>query len=289
MALPKVTVICICYNQARFVRQAIESVVTQSHPNIQLLVVDDASTDDSVTVIGECLAALPQVRFFPLSKNLGNCGAFNHALRYADGDFVIDLAADDILMPERIAKGVRALTEAGPRYGVNFCDAYWMAEDGHVLYRHSERFPHSTIPQGDIYSKLIERFFICSPAMMFRMEVIRELGGYDEALAYEDFDFWIRSSRRWQYCYTPDVLIRKRIVSNSMSQKQFRFFSPQLRSTYRVCEKILALNRTTDEQKALARRIRYEMRVSIRLLHFPLLIRYVGLLIRNSRKQYPAG
>ncbi len=287
MVSPKVTVICICYNQARFVREAIESVIAQSHPNVQLLVVDDASTDESVEVIRRCLDNFPQVRFFPLSRNSGNCRAFNYALRHAEGDFVIDLAADDVLMPDRVAEGVRALTEAGPDYGVDFCDAYWTAEDGNILYRHSDRFPHSTIPQGDIYRSLIERFFICSPAMIFRMEVIRELEGYDETLAYEDFDFWIRSSRRWLYHYTPDVLIRKRVVRDSMSQKQFSFFSRQLDSTFRVCEKILALNRTGSEQKALARRIRYEMRVCLKLLRVSLFLRYARLLIRNSRMEYP--
>ncbi|MDQ2657738.1 MAG: glycosyltransferase, partial [Bacteroidota bacterium] len=243
--------------------------------------------DESAEVIRLCLADFPQVQFFPLSVNSGNCRAFNYALRHAEGDFVIDLAADDVLMPNRIAEGVRALTAAGPGYGVDFCDAYWTAEDGSILYRHSDRFPHSTIPQGDVYTELIERFFICSPAMIFRIEVIRELDGYDETLAYEDFDFWIRSSRRWLYHYTPNVLVRKRIVKGSMSQKQFSLFSPQLDSTYRICEKILALNRSLSEQKALARRIRYEMRVCLRLFRLQLLLRYGRLLIRNSRMVYP--
>jgi glycosyltransferase involved in cell wall biosynthesis len=262
------------------------SVVDQTYPNIQLLVVDDASTDDSVDVIREIGARHPRIEFFPLSRNVGNCQAFNHALRHATGDYIIDLAADDILLPERVGKGVLALWEAGDTFGVNFTDADWIAENGMHLYRHSMRFPHATIPQGDIYKELIARFFICSPSMMFRRSVLDALGGYDEDLAYEDFDFWIRSSRNFYYCYTPEVLVKKRVVKHSMSQKQFAFFSPQLKSTFRVCEKIMALNRNHAEQKALGKRILYEMRLSLRWLHFSLAKEYVKLYFINRRLRY---
>ena len=286
MATPLVSVICLCYNQAQFVEEAIASVMQQNYSNIQLIVVDDASTDNSVSVIEACRKKYPDITFFPLVKNVGNCKAFNEALSYAEGDYIIDLAADDVLLPDRVTKGVEALVNAGPAYGVNFTDAEWMAEDGSFLYRHSDRFPHATVPQGDIYRELIQRFFICSPTMMYRAETVRSLGGYDESLTYEDFDFWIRSSRRYYYDYTPEVLVKKRVVRRSMSDKQFSFGSRQLYTTYRVCEKIMALNQNSEEQKALARRIRYEITVCIRLFAFRLMTRYLRLYIRNTDLRY---
>jgi hypothetical protein len=174
----------------------------------------------------------------------------------------------------------------GPPYGVNFTDAYWIGTGGEILSKHSDRFPHRTIPQGDVYRHLIERFFICSPTVMFTRVVIEALGGYDENLAYEDFDFWIRSSRRFHYCYTPEVLMKKRIVKKSMSAKQFRWFSPQQYTTYTVCKKIMALNATVEEQAALGRRILYEVYVSLRLLMLPLACRYLVLWVKNRARQY---
>lgn len=286
MSTPTVTVICLCYNQSRFVMEAITSVITQTYPAVQLIVVDDASTDDSVHVIEQCVRQYPEILFFPLSKNVGNCKAFNLALSHAVGEYVIDLAADDVLLPGRIQGGVDALSRAGARYGVHFTDADWIDSDGALLYRHSDRFPHNTVPQGDVYKHLIQRFFICSPTMMYRAETIRALGGYDESLTYEDFDFWIRSSRRYYYCYTPEVLVRKRVVKDSMSRRQFSFRSPQLESTYRVCEKILSLNRTAEEQVALGSRIRYELSVCLRLLALRLGMRYVRLYLANARMKY---
>lgn len=285
MGLPTVTVICLCYNQARFVEEAINSVLAQTYPHVQLIVVDDASTDDSVSAIGKLVALYPEIQFLPLEKNVGNCKAFNRALAHAEGDYIIDLAADDMLFPGRVASGVEVLSKAGSSCDVQFTDAEWVAEDGSHLYWHSDRFPHHTIPQGNIYKDLISRFFICSPTMMFRREVIQSLSGYDENLSYEDFDFWIRSSRNFRYCYTPEVLVKKRVVRNSMSHKQFTLFNPQQRSTYRVCEKIMALNRSADEKKALAKRILYEMRVCLRLLDFTLFVKYIILYIRNARRR----
>ena len=286
MSVPRVTVICLCYNQRRFVKAAIESVLTQTYSNIELIVVDDASTDDSIAVIEACIARYPGIKFLALEKNSGNCKAFNSALIHAQGQYIIDLAADDLLLPDRVSKGVATLAKAGDEFGVHFCDADWISEEGRTIYRHSDRFPHTTIPEGDIYRHLIERFFICSPTMMFGRNVIESLGGYDESLAYEDFDFWIRSSRNFLYCYSADVLVRKRVVKNSMSHKQFRMFSPQLESTFKVCTKIMALNRSGDEQKALAKRIEYEIGVCLRLLHLPLAIKYVGLYFQNQRLRY---
>lgn len=281
-----VSVICLCYNQSRFVEEAINSVLGQSYSNIQLIVVDDHSIDDSVSVIEACLNKYPQITFFPLPKNVGYCKAFNYALRHAEGEYIIDLAADDVLLPERIHKGVNSLIKAGPRYGVNFTDAEWITEGGSLLYRHSDRFPHEGVPQGDVYRELIQRFFICSPTMMYRTATIRSLDGYDESLAYEDFDFWIRSSRDFYYCYTPEVLVKKRIVKHSMSHKQFSFGSPQLYSTYRVCQKIMTLNRNKAEQEALAKRIRYEIGVCMRLFSLPLMMKYLSLYLGNSRFRY---
>ncbi len=285
MTAPLVTVICICYNQARFVAQALRSVAEQTYSNIQLLIVDDASTDNSVEVITTFLRDFPDAQFFPLPQNVGNCKAFNHALRYAKGDYVIDLAADDMLLAERIAAGVEALTREDGRYAVNFSDAVIVDAEGKELYRHSQRFPHEAIPQGDVYRALIARYFILSPTIIAKTAMVKEIGGYDESLAYEDFDFMIRSSRRYWYCYTPECLVAKRIVGGSLSEEQFKFFSAQLRSTFRVCEKILTLNRTFAEQKALSQRIRYEIGVALRL--YPsLAIRYAFLWLRNKRMKY---
>src|SRR5260221_4219401 len=281
MERPLVSVICLCYNHARFVKEAIASVFRQTHPAVQLVVVDDASTDNSVQVIRESRKDQPYITFLPLLQNVGNCRAFNKGFALSTGAFIIDLAANDVLNSNRMPVGVDALASRGPDYGVHFSDAELIDESGNRIGYHSDRFPHASIPQGDIYHDLISRYFINSPTMMMRRSVLEKLGGYDESLAYEDFDFWIRSSREWKFAYTAEPLVKKRILKNSMSIDQFRRKSIQLISTFRVCEKILQLNRTTDETKALSKRIRYEMKRAAVLREWGLALDYFKLLLRN--------
>lgn len=274
---PVVTVICICYNHERFVREALDSVVKQTYPHVELIVVDDASTDNSVAVIKDWVAVHPQTRFLSLNLNGGNCRAFNTGLREAKGKYIIDLSADDVLMPERITKGV-ALLESHPEAGVQFSDAELIDSAGRSLGFHSDRFPHSTIPQGRIFSALLARYFINSPTMMMRKELLDALGGYDESLAYEDFDFWIRSAKRTAYMYLPEVLVRKRTVPLSMGKQQYKLRSRQARSTLIVCQKALALCSDALEFRALRTRITYELRQALRVGDFSLAWDYFGLL-----------
>src|SRR6266850_6384990 len=222
MERPPVSVICLCYNHARFVKEAIASVFRQTHPAVQLVVVDDASTDNSVQVIRESMQDHPEITFLPLLQNVGNCRAFNKGFALSTGAFIIDLAADDVLKPSRMTVGVDAFASLGPDYGVHFSDAELIDESGNRIGYHSDRFPHASIPQGDIYKHLISRYFINSPSMMIRRSVLERLGGYDESLAYEDFDFWMRSSREWKFCYTAEALVKKRMLKDSMSKDQFR-------------------------------------------------------------------
>jgi glycosyltransferase involved in cell wall biosynthesis len=267
MSHPLVTVVCLCYNHERFVAEAIRSVLTQSYENIQLIVADDASTDNSVAVIREALAAHPQVETLFLPQNLGNCKAFNRALPRVKGEYVIDFAADDVMTPDRIEKQVNFFSTLESSYGVVFTNALYIDEQGkimrdHYLYLFNKALLQ-TIPQGDVYPQVIARYFIASPTMMVRMSVMRALNGYDEALTYEDFDFWVRSSREYKYAFLNERLTRIRRSARSMSTGWYKPGDKQLHSTYLVCKKIAVLNRTEEERKALLTRLHYELRQSV--------------------------
>ena len=160
MSKPLVSVICLCYNHERFVEEALRSVKTQTYPNVQLIVVDDRSTDGSVEIITRFLNDIGDAEFMPMSANLGSCRAFNKALEKATGEFIIDLAADDVLMNNRIQKGVEAFLSADASTGVHFSDAELIDETGKLLGLHSDRFPHANVRQGDVYEEILKKYFI---------------------------------------------------------------------------------------------------------------------------------
>lgn len=281
-----VSVICLCHNHQQFVATAIQSVLDQDYPNVELIVVDDASTDGSQEEISQKIAGT-DINFISQSKNLGHCRAFNIGLQHSAGNYIIDLSADDILLPERISEGIKDF-QLSKKAGVHFSDAYLCDEDGNRFGTHYQRDAHdqliSKVPTGDIYSELISRYFICPPTMMIKRSVLEELGGYDESLEYEDFDFWIRSSRKSPYIMSSKALTVRRILKSSDSKRQFAFRSKHAFSTYRVCEKIYNLNESRNEDVALLGRVKYEIRLCLKTLNIELIPNYITLMRKVKKR-----
>lgn len=306
MQSPIVSVICLSFNHERFIEEAVQSVLNQTYPAIELILADDASKDGTPYIIERIKNQYPQIKTLLLTENLGNCKAFNKALALATGDFIIDLAADDILYPERVTRQVSFFQQHGPAYGVVFSDARYIDASGKHLYNHFEYIFKKDlikeVPQGDIFSIVIKRYFIPSATLMVRKELMDTLQGYDETLAYEDFDFWVRSSRISLYGFIPEILTTIRKHSGSMSEGWYKKGDKQLHSTYLICLKILKLCRNEDELKSLEIRVRYELRQSVfshnrtEAIHFYTLLRTLkkntitdNLLIILSRTRLPVS
>lgn len=277
-AQPLVSIICLCHNQGKYVAEAIESAWLQEHENIELIVVDDASSDNSKQEIAGKIAGT-DTTFISLDENVGNCKAFNMGLKKSAGVFIIDLAADDYLLPNRVSEGLKFFSEG---IGVNFTDAMLLDEDDNYIGTHFKRSESGKlldiIPEGNIYSELIQRHFISAPTMMIKREVLEQLGGYDEYLSYEDFDFWIRSSRNWNYSFVDQVLVKKRLLAGSHSSKQFAFRSHHQNSTLTVCQKIKKLNQNKGEKAALRKRCWYEIRQCVRQGNISIIPAFLKLL-----------
>ena len=271
-SLPTVSVICLCHNHAPYVKEAIVSVANQSYPQVELIVVDDGSTDGSKEIIKEIITT--DVAFINIEKPIGNCKAFNRGFDVSSGSFIIDLAADDVLLPERISEGTHSFKKHD--IGVNFCNVKNIDGAGNSLGFHF--LQSDVVPDGNIYEHLIQTYFISPPSMMIKREVLEDLGGYDESLTYEDFDFWIRSSRKYAYKYTNQTLVKKRILKKSFSSEQRSFLNRHQQSTLRVCQKIKTLNRTIGENKALKKRVLYEMKQCIKQGNIHLLPAFLKLL-----------
>lgn len=264
---PLVTVICLCYNHEMFVAEAIRSVINQTYEKIEIIIADDASNDGSVDIIKKIIRDQPGIKSLFLEDNLGNCKAFNRALKLATGEFIVDFATDDVMLPERIQKQIEHFNTLDESYGVVFSNADYIDKNGQFLRNHFEHLRRHglirEIPEGDVYQQVLSRYFIPSPTMISRRVVFERLDGYDERLSYEDFDFWIRSSRDFRYSFLDEVTTRIRISPTSMSRGWYVKGDKQLHSTYLVCKKAVALNRNESEVKSLAIRLRYELRQSV--------------------------
>ncbi|MDX5482914.1 MAG: glycosyltransferase [Hymenobacteraceae bacterium] len=285
-ALPLVSVICLCYNHARFIAEALDSVLAQTYPNLEIIIVDDCSTDHSVEIIEQYLRKYPQLTFISTGSNQGNTRAFNMGWQASRGQYIIDFATDDVLMPNRVEKQVQAFVHLDESYGVVYSDAEYIDDDSNHIGFHCKRNNDGEVvsfaPSGDIFKDLLGRYFICPPTMMMKRIVLNELGGYDESLAYEDFDFWVRSSRNYKYFFLADVTTKRRVHAHSLSQQWYKPGSLLVASTVKVCEKAARLIRTPEEKQALTKRLRYEARHSYLTGHYEQTERFLELMRNHA-------
>ncbi len=283
--ISQVSIICLCYNHGNFVKKAIASVLSQNYANIQLIVVNDASSDDSHTKILEILPT--QHRYIKHEQNQGMCKSFNEALSYATGKYIIDLAADDILLPHKVSTQVNAFENLPENYGVVFSDAYLVLEDGRKQGTFYERDKSGKIlkkvPSGDVFKAILQEYIVCSPTIMVKKVLFEELGGYDPNLVYEDYDFFVRSSRNWFYHFIDEPLMIRTIVHSSDSSK---FYLPQnqhLVSTLAVQKKAQKLIKSKEESQSLAVWTRYFIRQCFFTHHWQLGQQFGNLLAEIDR------
>src|SRR5258706_4201555 len=165
MESPLVSVVCLCYNHETFVKEAIASVLGQTYSNIQVIVVDDCSTDASVTVIQQVISQCSQkVQHLFLKQNVGNCKAFNAGLTLVKGDFIIDFSTDDVMMPDRIQKQVDFFEKQSEQVGVVFTDAVYVNENGKTFRNHYDylftKKLIARVPHGDVFRDVLTTYFI---------------------------------------------------------------------------------------------------------------------------------
>jgi glycosyltransferase involved in cell wall biosynthesis len=285
--LPLVTIICLCYNHEQFVIESLNSILNQSYQNIELIIADDYSTDDSKNTIQSWLKNYPEIKFISNETNLGNTKTFNKALQFAKGNYIIDLAADDILIPDCVEKQINTfLNSEQKKLGIVYGNAELISENNtHIRYYYevnTEKKVLKSPASGDIYlAMLSQSSMICSVSSMVKREVLEQLNGYNENLAYEDLDLWIRTSRNYNFEFIDSILIQKRELENSLGSQFYKKNNSRTRkinhSTYLIIKKTISLNKTKKENKALLKRLHYEMDKAYKTYDILLFIKYIPI------------
>jgi len=200
-------------------------VQRQTYENIQLIIMDDASSDDSVSVINRWLKDNQvSCTFVSHEINLGICRTLNEALSYAEGKYVAMVAADDLWLPEKTERQVAIMECSDQGVGAVFSDAMQIDETGNVIQRsvlslNKKAFNLERGLDGDIYLDLLTANFIAAPTVLILKNCYKEIGLYDENLIYEDYDMWLRLSRRYKMKYDGLTTAKYRIHANSAMRK----------------------------------------------------------------------
>jgi len=187
---PLVSVIVPAYNVRRFIRRSLASLLAQTYPHLEVIVVDDGSTDGTADAVREL--ADPRI-VYVRQDNLGIGAARNSGIRASRGEYVTLLDADDVYLPEKVRKQVTFL-EQHPEYAAVYCNAInYFSRNPRRLYRN--RVPH---PSGEIFRELLSSSFINPNTIMIRRSVL--LAGFmfpegGRGRYAEDYDLFLRMAR----------------------------------------------------------------------------------------------
>ncbi|MGN6404926.1 glycosyltransferase family 2 protein [Sinomonas sp.] len=191
---PKVSVVIPCYNYGHFLPRAVQSVLEQPGVDVQIIVVDDASSDGSARIAEEISVAEPRVAAVVHEANAGHIATYNDGLSRCTGDYVVLLSADDLLAPGALARAA-ALFEARPGLALVYGRAPSFSEEPP---RPVKRPVSWTIWSGPEWIERICRRgtnVIANPEAIVRREVVERLGGYDPRLPHTaDLYFWLQAA-----------------------------------------------------------------------------------------------
>src|SRR5438093_705810 len=188
--MSKVSIIIPAYNQAKFLAQAIDSALQQTHPDLEVIVIDDGSTDDTSEIAARFAN---QIRYIH-QDNTGLPGARNRGIRESKGEYLCFLDSDDFYHPEKIQRQV-ALLDADPRLGFVYCDIITTDEAGQPLAEQCSVNSASRQMSGNIFQTLMMAGYFPPHTVMIRRQVLDAVGDFDPPLGgHADYDLWLRVS-----------------------------------------------------------------------------------------------
>jgi glycosyltransferase involved in cell wall biosynthesis len=208
------SIVMAAYNAAPYIRETVESALAQTYKSVEIIVVDDGSTDGTREVLAPYIErnAITYIR----QENKGPSAARNVGIAHSRGEFIAFLDADDIFMPEKVEKQVGYLA-AHPECGVSYCGVR------HFEDTHPERLMQlkgNYYSGKDVLPGLLGKNFIITLSVVLRRSAIDMVGGFDESFRRsEDWELWFRLAHHGvQFSYLPEVLAECRLHAGSLSR-----------------------------------------------------------------------
>ena len=209
---PLVSVVVASYNQSQFIQETIDSILNQDYPALELIVVDDGSTDGTAEIL-QGYASDRRVKVI-YQENSGQTVAKNRGCKEASGKYIAFCDSDDYWLPGKLTDQV-ACAEADGNIAVVYGESAWINERGETIPRY--RTPRHS---GRITAQLLFENFVTFPTVMVRRDVFEEVGGFDEQLTMSiDYDLWLRISVGHDFLYVPKDYACYRIWGGQMSRR----------------------------------------------------------------------
>lgn len=199
----KITVVTPSYNQGKFIKRTIESVLSQDIQDLEYIVMDGGSTDETV----EILKSYGNRITWKSEKDKGQTDAVNKGIKMASGDIIGWLNSDDIYYPGAITK-VMEVFEEHPEINVVYGNANHIRED--------DSFIEEYYTEDFDYERLKDICFICQPSLFFRKKLVDEYGYLDDKLQYcMDYDYWLRLGKGEKFYRLNELIAGSRLYDDN--------------------------------------------------------------------------
>jgi glycosyltransferase involved in cell wall biosynthesis len=210
---PVVSVVTPAYNVAATISETIASVAAQSWREFEMIIVDDGSTDETPVLLARHARRYPWISWFT-QANAGVAAARNAAIAMARGEFIAFLDADDVWEPNKLALQIAAF-ESNPGAAFIYTDMRDFHPDRD---RRRTLFQQKQPARGNVLRALFERGnFILTSTVVVRKSALLAMNGFDPGRRInEDVDLWFRMAEQYEFDYVPQVLVRRRILPNSL-------------------------------------------------------------------------
>jgi len=231
--VPKVSVNICCYNSKRFIKETIESVLTQTFNDFEVIIINDGSIDSTEEIIKKF--GDPRIRYF-YQENRGLSTSRNKAISLAKGEYIALLDHDDLWEPEKLKLQVEFL-DKNPAVGIISSDGHTISENNKILKRFSKI---NRFYRGKIVNQLIEKYWIVCSTVMMRKELLNETNWFrsDFKIA-EEYDLFLRLALNTEFDYINKPLIKYRFHAGNTSKNEEKLYQEEIRI-------ILDLNRNEN-------------------------------------------
>ena len=208
---PRVTVLMSVYNGERYLRESIESILSQTFQDFEFLIINDGSKDRTRDLI--LSYDDPRIRLVDNEQNLGLTRSLNHGMELAEGQLIARQDADDISEPERLARQVAFLDSHGD---VALLGTWYKEIDAQGALLGRKELPTQSMEIR--WSLLFFCPFVHSAVMMRKSPMLEQIGFYDESFVYaQDYDLWSRIARRLTVANLPERLLQYRTNPSAMT------------------------------------------------------------------------
>jgi glycosyltransferase involved in cell wall biosynthesis len=256
-----VSVIAMTLDQERFIAQGLEAIAAQTYDDMEIIVTDDGSTDDSPAILDAWLDGTDRrTSLIRHEQRRGICVTLNEALDRASGELVAIVSLDDVWFPDRLARHVSQFEQTDQRTAVLYSDCEVIDDAGHVTsssymarYTPYLKPENGSAPTGDVFAEMVRGNFIGTPGVTIRRSAIDAMGGYDEEDPFEDWNMWLQLAPNFDFEFDDRIVSQYRIHDDGYWNRLQR--DPAiLRHIFRSLAK--AHGRRSDVDPAIVRRLR---------------------------------